>query len=187
VVPPNDKENIHSVRAVSPAVRSFAAVAGLMMFRVLALLVGLGVLMGLVCAVDVGMSRYERTTGNSDLTAAKQLGLACKLYAGDHEGNFPPNLEVLVPEYCPAEAFEGIGRSRARRKLVPFTYLPGQRDDGPPDLPLIVGPTSEKDRYVVVTVDQSAEICELSRYSRYLKRYREWIVRTKERDTGGGE
>ncbi|HEX8373237.1 MAG TPA: hypothetical protein VF585_10685 [Chthoniobacterales bacterium] len=32
---------------------------------------------------------------------AKQIGLACKLYAADHEGIYPETLEQLVPEYLP--------------------------------------------------------------------------------------
>jgi len=35
------------------------------------------------------------------LSNEKQIAIACKLYAGDNDGEFPPSLESLVPQYVP--------------------------------------------------------------------------------------
>ena len=33
------------------------------------------------------------------MAEAKQVAIACKLYASDHEGRYPTKLDELVPEY----------------------------------------------------------------------------------------
>ncbi|MHA3770350.1 hypothetical protein ACXR0O_02300 [Verrucomicrobiota bacterium sgz303538] len=35
------------------------------------------------------------------MSEARQVGLALKLYAGDHDGTLPNSLAALVPEYLP--------------------------------------------------------------------------------------
>jgi hypothetical protein len=46
----------------------------------------------------VGISS-ERSPATITLSNAKQVVLSCRIYASDHEGNFPKNLEELVPQY----------------------------------------------------------------------------------------
>lgn len=41
---------------------------------------------------------------------AKQVAIACKLYATDHEGRYPTKLDLLVPDYFTAKkVIEGYG------------------------------------------------------------------------------
>ncbi len=41
------------------------------------------------------------------MAEAKQIAIACKLYASDHEGRYPARLEELVPEYLPDKKLIG--------------------------------------------------------------------------------
>ena len=41
------------------------------------------------------------------MAEAKQIAIACKLYASDHEGRYPAKLEELVPEYLPDKKLIG--------------------------------------------------------------------------------
>ena len=43
-----------------------------------------------------------------DLSNAKNLGLAAKLYAVDHEGRFPMHLSELIPDYLNASNWDGL-------------------------------------------------------------------------------
>ncbi len=46
-------------------------------------------------ALPVFTSVQERGFQTKDLSNAKQIGLACKLYAADHDGLFPDKMEPL--------------------------------------------------------------------------------------------
>ncbi len=83
-------------------------------------------------ALPVFTSVQERGFQTKDLSNAKQLGLACKLYAGDHDGLFPDkdgtadpavtNLTAtstsnlafanLVPNYLPTEKLFYLAKSK---------------------------------------------------------------------------
>jgi prepilin-type N-terminal cleavage/methylation domain-containing protein len=80
-------------------------------------------------ALPVFTSVQERGFQTKDLSNAKQIGLACKLYAGDHDGTFPDKdghagdppvgvpttsnqvLAGLVPNYLPTEKLFYLGKS----------------------------------------------------------------------------
>ena len=83
-------------------------------------------------ALPVFSSVTERANQTKDLSNAKQIGLACKLYAGDHDGKFPYQngqvdpptdiaspgsgtsntvLAVLVPAYIPTEKIFYLAKS----------------------------------------------------------------------------
>ena len=69
----------------------------------------------------------------------RQLVLGCKAWAADNDGEFPPGLESLVPEYLDAlelliwPAQSGGGR-------LPFVYRPGHTEAGDPETILIAAP-----------------------------------------------
>ncbi len=97
-------------------------------------------------ALPVFTSVQERGFQTKDLSNAKQIGLACKLYAGDHDGLFPnlnghagdPPVGVpttsnqvfagLVPAYLPTEKLFYLGKS-AWSTTVPDedTSIPARR------------------------------------------------------------
>ncbi len=75
-------------------------------------------------ALPVFTSVQERGFQTKDLSNAKQLALACKLYAGDHDGLFPDKEGNVDP---PTVALTGTSTSNlAFANLIP-NYLPSEK------------------------------------------------------------
>ncbi len=53
------------------------------------------------------MGALESAETRAAMAEAKQVAIACKLYASDHEGRYPARLEELVPEYLPDKKLIG--------------------------------------------------------------------------------
>jgi prepilin-type N-terminal cleavage/methylation domain-containing protein len=71
-------------------------------------------------ALPVFVGILERGQQTKDLSNAKQIGLGLKLYAGDHDGVFPANLNAsgsnpafaaLIPTYIPQEKVFYLAKS----------------------------------------------------------------------------
>ncbi|MGI8957014.1 MAG: type II secretion system protein [Chthoniobacterales bacterium] len=77
-------------------------------------------------ALPVFSSVTERANQTKDLSNAKQIGLACKLYAGDHDGKFPyQNGQVAgTPDIAPPGT--GATSNQLFAALVP-TYVPTEK------------------------------------------------------------
>lgn len=107
-------------------------------------------------AMPVFASVKERGTATKSLSNAKQIGLACKLYALDNAGKFPPTLEELVPDYLP-EADILISPFAPDQKLG-YRYTAGLDDKAPAKTVLLedqfAGAASFR---VVVYTDNSGE------------------------------
>lgn len=81
------------------------------------------------------------------MAEAKQVAIACKLYASDHEGRYPAKLEELVPEYLPD------------KKLIGGYDCLGATDTEPPTTILLRGKSLTKDgRRIVVRSDTTVEL-----------------------------
>ena len=65
-----------------------------------------------------------------ELADLKQIAAGVKLYAEDHEGNFPKSLLELVPDYCP-EGRALFSRAGEGEPPEPYVYVPGHslKDD----------------------------------------------------------
>jgi prepilin-type N-terminal cleavage/methylation domain-containing protein len=75
-------------------------------------------------ALPVFTSVQERGFQTKDLSNAKQIGLACKLYAGDHDGLFPDKAGDVDP---PAVALAaGSSSNLAFANLIP-NYMPSEK------------------------------------------------------------
>jgi hypothetical protein len=104
-----------------------------------------------------------KTLETRSMNHAKQIGFACREYATDHAGNYPPSLNALVPEYLP-------DRDILRSPLNPsdpvgYVYTPGLRDDSPGDAVLLVdkfAPDLKHER-IVIHADDSAAVQNLPR------------------------
>lgn len=144
------------------------AVAGLVMgYLNFALLALVGILFFSVVAAIVGTVRQNMLTGQAlvqevpktakDTLAignAKQLWLACKLYAQDHSSSFPANLQMLVPDYI-SDAKVLTCPYSADSEPVGYDYFTGRETD--PDHQVLIvskGATAEGKR-VVIRVDGS--------------------------------
>lgn len=91
------------------------------------------------------------------LANGKTLGLACKLYAGDHDGNFPATLEELIPKYLPDEKWLHYP-SRDGKQILSWQYLGGKDTDTGSNILLKTDPDWNPDYQVVIHVDQSGLI-----------------------------
>jgi len=99
----------------------------------------------------------QREQQSEELSNAKQLALACKLYAGDNDHYFPVRLEELVPEY--------ISDQNALNKLIygahgkgpGFDYFGGKETDAP-DKVLLQSRAALHRKRVIVHVDLSLDI-----------------------------
>ncbi|SRR5581483_1269019 len=98
----------------------------------------------------------ERLKLTRCLHNAKSIGLACKLYAADHNGKYPPRLEDLAPDYLPnldvvrcplTSGNTGIG----------YDYF-GGTDTDPPDKVLLRSHVSAGGRRAVVYSDVSGRV-----------------------------
>jgi hypothetical protein len=113
------------------------AVVGLVMgyiFLVLFAVAALAIVAGI--ALPVFGAVRERSLDAKSLANGRSIALACRLYADDHGGNFPPDLAALVPDYVPDLA--ALTSPRAPDKTdVGYEYTPGLNVSDPPGTVLL--------------------------------------------------
>jgi prepilin-type N-terminal cleavage/methylation domain-containing protein len=74
-------------------------------------------------ALPVFSSVQERGAQTKDLSNAKQIALACKLYAADHDGKYPDKDGTVDP---PVALTSGSSSNQAFALLIP-QYLPAEK------------------------------------------------------------
>jgi prepilin-type N-terminal cleavage/methylation domain-containing protein len=77
----NKTSSAHSLLKQRERISAFTLIELLVVIAIIAILASI--------ALPVFSSVQERGKQTKDLAAAKQIGLACKLFAGDHDGKFP--------------------------------------------------------------------------------------------------
>jgi prepilin-type N-terminal cleavage/methylation domain-containing protein len=77
-------------------------------------------------ALPVFSSVTERANQTKDLSNAKQIGLACKLFAGDHDGKFPFQNGQVDPPADIAPPGGGSNSNQIFASLVP-AYVPTEK------------------------------------------------------------
>ena len=100
----------------------------------------------------------EKGKATKSLAQAKQIGLACKMYAADNDGKFPPTLDALVPTYLADNKL--FVSPFAPNEPLGYLYHSGLTDDASPKEILL------KDQYapgvaeqeIVVYVDNTGEV-----------------------------
>ncbi|MEM7697672.1 MAG: DUF4190 domain-containing protein [Verrucomicrobiota bacterium] len=95
------------------------AIAGIVL-GVVCSLISFGLLAGLIMPA-VGQVQ-ARAAEMQDLSNVRQLGLACQVYASDHDGVFPENLDELYPRYIFSI------RLLQTQNGEPFRYVSGLSD-----------------------------------------------------------
>lgn len=106
-------------------------------------LLGLGV-MFVIPMLNLKAPRAEATIAINQLQI---LFRACRAYAADHEGNFPPTLGALYPEYVPnLDLF--FSKEQGNRKRI-VIYYPGLTEISPGGLPLLEYPVGYRGKRVI--------------------------------------
>lgn len=131
------------------------ALAGLIMgYASFALIPIIAILAGI--ALPVFGEVQTRGLETKALSNGKSIAAACKLYATDNKGDFPPTLEALVPDYindrcvfiCPFDPMEPLG----------YTVYPGKETDPATNVLVVSKSMSKRKRRVVVHVDGTGNI-----------------------------
>ncbi len=90
---------------------AFTLIELLVVITIIAILAGI--------ALPVYNNVTEKGQQTKALSNAKQVGLACKLFAGDNDGNFPQEYTLTGTEYVPNFGAAPADSNRAFRQLVP--------------------------------------------------------------------
>jgi hypothetical protein len=103
----------------------------------------------------------KATPEQQSMSNAKQIVFACKVYAVDHNGNYPPYLDALFPTYL-------TDRKALISPLMPlmqvgYDYTPGFQDTSPPNLIVLEDKFAPKLKHIriVVYTDDHVEILKL--------------------------
>ncbi len=108
-------------------------------------------------ALPVFNKVQEKGKATKSLAQAKQIALACKLYAGDNDGKFPPSLDALVPTYLADKKL--FASPYLPAEPMGYLYHPGLTESSPADTVLLEDQFSvDKGQKVVVHVDGSGEV-----------------------------
>ena len=124
------------------------------------LLMALGVagLVSAVAAVPVFKSVQQKGMATRSLATGKMIALACKMYAMDNNGDYPPTLEALPLDYLPDRRV--LVSPFAPNEPLGYVYHPGLTEASDPDAILLedkYAPAAIKQR-VIVHLDTAAEV-----------------------------
>jgi hypothetical protein len=131
------------------------AVAGLIL-GYLSMIFLVGLLAALALPAITGT--MDKAQATKSLAQARQIGVACRQYAADHGGAFPPSLQNLAPTYVPDESI--FVSPLAKNTAGPsYDYTSGLRDTDPPDRVLLRDHYASKRGYrAIVYVDARGEL-----------------------------
>jgi hypothetical protein len=103
----------------------------------------------------------DRKQAEKCLNEGHQIAVACQRYATNHQGNFPPTLDQLVPEYLPDKH---IFECQLRKNQPPtgYNYFGGKNTDSPYKILLSSKATTRTDRSIVITCDGECTIDNIS-------------------------
>ena len=99
----------------------------------------------------------KRGAETRSLSQVRQIVLACKLYAADHGGAFPPTLAELVPDYLPDA--KSLVSPLATEDPEGYNYTSGLNEKAAPETILLEDKHATAQGFRIVgRVDASAEI-----------------------------
>ena len=107
-----------------------------------------------------------------DLAHLKQIGIACKLYAMDHEGAFPPSIKALEPDYLSSVALRELGfRDPKTQRPIEWLYYPGFGAESPAETIILASPLpSTRRERAIVRADTSGEVLPEAKFQRQLEK-----------------
>jgi len=87
---------------------------------------------------------------------AKQLGLACRLFAMDNNGSYPASLFALFPDYLGENTI--FGSPSSPNEPLGFAYFGGKESDPPSELLLCSKDPTPDGKWVVLYKDFTFEV-----------------------------
>lgn len=117
---------------------------------------------GIVVATFIPAFSKVRENANAiyQVNEIRQITMACKMYAMENDGKFPPHLEVLVPNFLESEELLTWEDRKTREKL-PYLYRPGLKQESAPDEPIVLAPAAINHRRAVGYADGHVEAMKL--------------------------
>jgi len=76
----------------------------------------------------VGSGTSPKSPVTKSLMNAKKICVACRRYAFDHDGTFPPSLDALIPTYLPDRSV--LASPLMPSEPVGYTYTPPSKNIG---------------------------------------------------------
>lgn len=108
-------------------------------------------------ALSVG-EMQDSAKSTKSLMHAKQIVIACKRYATEHEGQYPPSLEALVPKYL-GDASALTSPFQKDQTGTGYEYWPGLTDKPPPNTVVVRDAfDSKRGRRALARADGSGEV-----------------------------
>ena len=92
-------------------------------------------------------SLRSKAQAAASLSHARQIAMACKLYADDHGGKFPPSLQGLVPDYLPNVAT--FVSPFAPSEPIGYVYHPNANSLADPKTVLLEDQFSIRENYLI--------------------------------------
>ena len=121
-----------------------------------------------------------RGVQTKNISNAKQLALAVRIYAMDYEGRFPVHLSELVPDYIPGENLDDflyaakIGEEDKPRLKHDWLYFGAGFDAANPPTVLIASPHAfrdgKKQKRIVVHPDGTGGVIDDEQYQAELRK-----------------
>ena len=97
-----------------------------------------------VSALFPGRGVSERGRSIADESRLKNVMLGCRMYALDYDGDYPPNLRMLFPDYVDEERdFVSRPISKGDRERD-FIYRSGFKSTDDPTEPILLSPSKTK-------------------------------------------
>lgn len=106
--------------------------------------------------VFYSQSKYNAKLLGTCLNNARQIAIACRLFASDHSGSFPEHVRRLMPDYLSDAGIFACPFS-AHREPIGYEYFGGKDSDPPKKLLLRANYASPDGRRVEAFVDGTAE------------------------------
>ncbi|HSJ02816.1 MAG: DUF4190 domain-containing protein [Verrucomicrobium sp.] len=136
------------------------AVAGLVMGYLSLVLFAVAMLAAL--AVPTFSRIQERGNATKSISNVRQLITACRIYAADHEGKYPDNLEVLVKEeILEQQSLDSLLRCPLSKEYPGYDYYgAGKKEDEDPNTVIFLSKADLRGKRIVGLNDSSVSLKE---------------------------
>jgi Domain of unknown function (DUF4190)/GYF domain 2 len=108
-------------------------------------------------AIPAFSAARDRALATQCLSNARQIALACRMYAMDHGGNYPATLNQLVPDYVPDTHLFTCPITKDST-IIGYEYF-GGKDSDPPTKILLMSKAKTRDgKRIVIYSDATGDV-----------------------------